>query len=429
MRKGLISNTDYKQYRNKLTHLLRLRKQQYYIEMCNKNIHNPKAIWEHLNHLVGRTQATNFLSFDPNKMNDFFVNLGPSTVANLPESKSNYKQFILPLPQSFYNVPATIEELRNIVNALPSKKSAGFDGLSVKNLKNIIDYIAEPLLQIINKSFSLGIFPDVLKIARVVPIFKEGSTSELINYRPISILPSLSKIFERLMYNRMLSYINKFNILSNDQFGFRKNRNTELAVIHALMPVISSLNEGLPSISLFIDIAKAFDSINHQILLDKLFCMGFRGVALKWLNSYLNMRFQYVESNGVQSSMRKITCGVPQGSVLGPLLFLLYINDLTSLSKTNKCLRFALFADDTTVIFSDPSLKQSTVIAEACFSYIFEWFLANKLLINISKTYYICFGHNFVQHDNIITVCNHRINRVNHTKFLGIYIDEKLTWY
>ena len=157
--------------------------------------------------------------------------------------------------------------------------------------------------------------------------------------------------------------------------------------------------------------------------------MGFRGVALKWLNSYLNMRFQYVESNGVQSSMRKITCGVPQGSVLGPLLFLLYINDLTSLSKTNKCLRFALFADDTTVIFSDPSLKQSTVIAEACFSHIFEWFLANKLLINISKTHYICFGHNFVQHDNVITVCNHRINRVNHTKFLGIYTDEKLTWY
>ena len=169
-----------------------------------------------------------------------------------------------------------MQDLQNVVNSLPSKNSAGFDGLSVKFLKIVFPFIAKSLLILINKSFTSGSFPNLLKIARVVPIFKGGSPDDLINYRPISVIPSLFKIFERLIYDKLLSFINKFNLISNCQFGFQKNLNTELAVIHALHHITNSLNANVPVLGLFIDISKAFDSINHSILLDKLFRLGFR---------------------------------------------------------------------------------------------------------------------------------------------------------
>lgn len=278
------------------------------MDICTQNVKNTKVVWEHLNQLIGRKAKENNLpsTLNSNEINKFFTNLGSSTVENLAPPKYHYRLHLKHQLNSFSISEVTMQELSNCLNSFPSKTSSGFDGMSMKLLKLAFPYLANCLLSLINKSFKNGCFPDKLKIAKVIPIFKGGSPDNLINFRPISILPAISKLFERLMYNRMLSFINKYELLSSSQFGFRKNCNTELAMLRTLDFITSSLNAGTPSIGLFVDISKAFDSINHAILLDKLLCLGFRGVVYSWLSSYLSQRFQYVEVNGVKSSLSKM---------------------------------------------------------------------------------------------------------------------------
>ena len=218
-----------------------------------------------------------------------------------------------------------------------------------------------------------GIFPDILKIARILPLHKGGSLDKMINFRPISILSSISKIFERLMFNKMYSFVEKYQILGNSQFGFRKGHNADLTVMHTIKSITDALDKDVPVIGLFVDISKAFDSIDHNILLNKLYLLGFRGVSHSWFKSYLTNRYQYIELAGVRSCKCKLTTGVPQRSILGPLLFLLYVDDLTCVSKI---LKFTLFADDTTVLYSDRSLKYSLTAAENELSIVAQWFIA-----------------------------------------------------
>lgn len=347
-------------------------------------------------------------------------------MANLPQAAFHHTQYMKPIINSFHLTEVTESELFNIVSSLASKSSSGFDGLSVKILKLIFPFIASVLLKIVNKSFASGVFPNIFKIARVIPLHKGGDPSSLINFRPISLLSSLSKVLERAMFNKMLSFIDKFHILSDSQFGFRKNHSTELAILHALNFITHSLDSKLPVIGLMVDVSKAFDSIDHNILLDKLFLLGFRGVCHSWFSSYLYKRFQYVEISGVKSNMHILSKGVPQGSILGPLLFLLYINDLTYVSPK---LHFTLFADDTTALFSDPSLKTSSDVACRELRIIFEWFVANKLCLNVSKTHFMLFSTGPCCSDSSLTIANCVINKVQSTKFLGLFIDDKLCWF
>ena len=245
----------------------------------------------------------------------------------------------------------------------------------MKNIKLVFPYMAEPLLIIVNKSFKLCIFSNIFKIAQVVPIFKGDSHDDLINHKPTSILPTISKLFKRLIYNRMLAFaINFFFLLTACPFGFRNNHNTKLAVIHAQHFITNSLNNNTPVTALFIDICKAFDAINHSVVFHELHNMRFGGLIHAWLQSYLSFRFQFVELNGIKSNLRKIICGVPQGSILGPLLFLLYINDLVNI---NNNLFFTLFADDTTVLYADKSLNSCVKSAEIQFEIVFDRFVPN----------------------------------------------------
>ena len=312
----------------------------------------------------------------------------------------------------------------NVVNSLLNKTSSGFDGLSTKNLKFIFPYISCVLLKIINKSLMSGVFPDILKIARVLPLHKGGSLDKMINFRPISILSSISKIFERLIFNKMYSFIEKYQILRNTQFGFRKGHNTELAVMHTIKSITDALDKDVPVIGLFVDISKAFDSVDHNILLDKLYLLGYKGVSHSWFKSYLTNRYQHIELAGVRSYMYKLTTGVPQGSILGPLLFLLYVDDLTRVSKI---LKFTLFADDTTVLYSDRSLKYSLAAAENEISIVAQWFIANRLLINIDKTHFMFFARKNCVCNKMVLLNDCMIQRVHNTKFL-IHIDGKLSW-
>ena len=210
-------------------------------------------------------------------------------------------------------------------------------------IKDYIDKIIFPITSIINLSVTSGIVPDQLKIARVIPLFKSGEQDIFTNYRPVSVLPAFSKILERVMYNRLLRFLNVFKILSDNQYGFRKP-------LACLYDKISSAIENKEfTVGVFIDLSKAFDTVDHHNLISKLEHYGVRGTALRWFESYLSGRQQYVEFNGICSDSRQIKCGVPQGSILGPLLFLLYINDLYNVSKV---VDFILFADDTNIFFS-----------------------------------------------------------------------------
>ena len=210
------------------------------------------------------------------------------------------------------------------------------------------------LSHIFNHSLSSGIVPSHLKIAEVIPIYKAGDNTVLSNYRPISILPSISKILEKIMYTRLHDYISKNNILAPQQHGFRTKRSTYMAINDLYCKITYDQDNKLYTAGLFLDLSKAFDTLNHEILLQKLNKYGIRGLALSWVENYLSNRQQYVMFNQHVSKTENISCGVPQGSILGPLLFLLYINDLPKCSPTS---HFIIFADDTNIVFSHSDPK------------------------------------------------------------------------
>ena len=205
-----------------------------------------------------------------------------------------------------------------------------------------------PLTHIMNMSILHGVFPSELKIAKVIPLFKAGDKMVMSNYRPVSVLPLFSKILERLMYTRLLKFINENGLLYKFQFGFRESHSPNLAIIYLVDKISNALEEGDYVLGLFLDFSKAFDTVNHNILFEKLEFYGVRGTALDWFKSYLNAREQYVVFDGTESSHKHISCGVLQGSILGPLLFLLYINDLAMVSDK---LFSLLFADDSNMFF------------------------------------------------------------------------------
>ena len=278
-----------------------------------------------------------------------------------------------------------------------------------------------------NRCLQDGIFPQSMKNAKVIPVHKGNSKLVTSNYRPISLLPIFSKIFERLIYNQYMDYIEKNNILSDLQFGFQTNKSTEHAISTILSNINNASSNNKSSYCIFLDFAKAFDTVNHDILIEKLKFYGMNKLTLDLFTSYLTNRKQQVDINGTPSKMGKIKHGVPQGSILGPLLFLLYINDI---AQSSDILKFFLFADDTTVFFSDDPLSRTTENTLNCeLEKVSCWLAANKLSLNVKKSNFLHFHHGQSRKTNMtIKMNNIPVEEKQSTKYLGVLIDNKLSW-
>ena len=302
----------------------------------------------------------------------------------------------------------------------------GPNSIPINLLKMISRQIIKPLCEIISLSFTQGVFPEELKISKVIPIFKSGSSEDINNYRPISLLSIFDKIIEKLMHKRLYDFLQNHNILNKAQFGFQKNMSTSLAIIEITERIRKSMEEKKVGCGLFVDLSKAFDTINHKILITKMEHYGIRGVAKNWFKSYLTNRKQYTFINGFSSSVNFISCGVPQGSVLGPLLFLLYINDLPNISKK---LDFFLFADDTNIYFEAKTFSQLEKKMNKELKKLYTWLIVNRLALNISKTNFIVFHPQNKEKKRItIRINKYTIQEKNEIKYLGVILDASLTW-
>ena len=326
-----------------------------------------------------------------NKFNEYFSNIGPNSAKLIDPCDGSFTDTIsqhYSINQGMFVSPTDESEITNIVHGFKAHKSAGYDSFSPTVIKSVIKGIAQPLTSICNLSIQVGSFPDKMKIAKVCPIFKSDDKYEISNYRPISILPMFSKILEKLLFNRLLSFLNMHNILTPNQFGFREKYSTFMALLNLVDRISDKIDNKEYSIGIFMDLSKAFDTVDHDILLSKLELYGIRGVALKWFKSYLEHRTQFVQIKNTRSSMLPVICGVPQGSILGPLLFIVYINDIIHVSEIADII---LYADDTNIFFSHSSLDTLLMLVNNELLKISKWFKLNKLSLNIKKTNYIRF--------------------------------------
>ena len=335
--------------------------------------------------------------------------------------------FVIEIPNSILLSPATPIEVNRTILNLDQTKSTGPYSIPIKALKILGPKISQPLTKIINQSFTEGIFPSKLKVAKVVSIFKKGDSEIASNYRPISLLPIFSKIFEMLMHERIYSFLKEHKLIYPLQFGFRENHCIDHALISITEDIRSTLDNKRYGCGIFIDLQKAFDTVNHEILLKKLEHYGIRGDTLKWFCSYLSDRGQFVSINGHNSTKMEISCGVPQGSVLGPLLFLIYINDLPNVSNKIKTY---LFADDSNIYLESETISELVQIVNKELKLVKKWIDANFLSLNISKTNYIIFHSPAmpILTDIVIKIGREHINRSSYVKFLGLLLDEHLNW-
>ena len=419
----------------------------HYKSIFNSKTNSMKQIWTEINRIcsfrktrskpqISKLIINNHEITDPQticeEFNKYFCTVGSKLSESIAEVETNNFNKFLPAPlrNSIFLEPVTKTELNNLIISLNPRKSSGHDGISVKLIQNAINDIIDPLLFVLNLSFETGTFPSELKIAKVIPLHKKGNLYSTTNYRPISLLSNFGKIFEKLMYVRIMSFLKSHNILYKYQFGFRSHHSTSLALIDVADTVYHELDSGNYVIGTFLDLQKAFDTVNHAILLQKLQCYGIRGKALQWMSCYLTNRLQYVSIGDIQSRLENISCGVPQGSVLGPLLFLLYINDIHSSVPNSK---LKLFADDTSLFTSGKNVNELITETNAALSNLNNWFISNKLSLSIEKTSFSFFSpcNERIQDLNCgrnLILNNTVIKHVNCCKYLGVYIDENMSW-
>ena len=317
-----------------------------------------------------------------------------------------------------------------IIDKLSNKSSSGHDNINNILLKNIKNQIAAPLERVFNMSLEQGIFPDQMKSAEVIPLYKGKVRDLCMNYRPISLLLAISKILEKIMYKRTYDFLDGNGQFYNSQYGFRSKHSCENAICELVGHVVKGHEKEEHTAAIFLDLSKAFDTLNYKLLLQKLELYGIRGTLLNWFTSYLNNRHMHVKYQGdnkqIFSDWQTVTHRAPQGSCLGPLLFLLFCNDLHLNLTYLSCIQFA---DDTTLYYTHKNQRVLRACIEHDLSKLYDWFGANSLTLNINKTNLLLFDYRkYDKTEFSILVNGTTLNPVKSAKFLGVILDDKLMW-
>ena len=458
-----LFHTEYQSYRKILKSAIKTSKASYYHNKFEQHKGDPKKTWQIINQLRGKSKTQVKPSFVvdghrivcrrtiANKFNQYFTSIAGNL--NVMANDNIIGLSIQPLPsfESYLSTPhdstiyvadTTDDEITDIINEFHNNKSSDIPIIVIKKCSHIIVPYITPLY---NTCMQNGIFPHEFKTGKITPVYKKENSELLENYRPVSTLPIFGKIFEKIIYTRLYSFVISKGMLNENQFGFRKGHGTSHAIHQSVNMITNALSSKKHVLGIFIDLSKAFDTLDHNILLHKLNNYGIRGKAYDLIHSYISDRHQYVCMFNENSETCKVEYGVPQGSVLGPLLFLLYINDIINVyNNANNDCKFILYADDTNIFIIGNTRDSVYIRANLVLKLVRNYMYNNLLHINMSKCVYMYFepkhqspggsarttphiSYNNEYHKAIF-INGVSIKRVHETKFLGVIIDDKLSW-
>jgi hypothetical protein len=451
---AIKSNNDqkcwdsYRKIRNETNKLIKDKKKAFLKQGFDTHKNNIKKTWQHLRHIIpskGKDTKISIINSDngplteakdkANELNNFFANIGPKLANKIPENKfCNYD--IIEGNQSenehFELITVTNDYVLNQLTKLSNNKATGLDNIPSRLLKVAAPIITPIVTFLINHSFATCTFPTCWKKAKVIPVFKAGDPSDPSNYRPISILAVISKIIERVVFDQLYDYLNVNNLFNMYQSGFRPSYSTCSSLVNITEDWYNEIDKGKMIGLCMLDLKKAFDTVNHTIFLSKLKMYGVGKYCIKWFNSYLSDRTQCTSVDGTLSDLSEIVCGMPQGSIDGPLAFLIYINDLPNC--VSHC-KVNMYADDTVIYYASNSLDDIKKCINEDLKIINNWLQSNKLSLNTDKTEFMLVGTrqrlNTIKDnvDNIsININGVSIKKVNECKHLGVIIDDTLTW-
>ena len=438
----------YQSYKAILDKIKRTLKKDYYQAQCLAFKRNTRKLWKIINEIKGKCndksniiesiKSNDITYYDAknitNSLGEYFSTVGENYANKIPKPEKSITSYLRDIPtnnRSIYLPPTNKYEITKLINRLENKQSSGFDKISNMILKRLQTSITTPLEIIFNKSLESGKFPQRMKVADIYPLFKNKERNLCTNYRPISLLITVSKLLEKLMYIRVYSFLDNTDQFFDSQYGFRTNHSCENAISELLGHIIKGKERNKSTACVFLDLSKAFDTIKHEVLLAKLERYGIRGVALNWFRSYLTDRKIRVkckvESTGKLEYSKEypITFGAPQGSCLGPLIFLLFNNDLHRVIKHSQVI---LFADDTTLYITDHSISRIKTNLEHDLKLLQDWFHANKLTLNLSKTQCMLFKAKKGCPSITLNINNILIKQQQQAKFLGLILDDELSW-